>query len=89
MSNLSINSPLASKAEDKSLDVTDPKRRSPLDTFEEIFISIFKSFFPKDSASLIIFFSLNAFCFKFSSKTFFAELVAIIAFPCGIKKFLA
>ena len=51
MSNLSINSPLASKAEDKSLDVTDPKRRSPLDTFEEKLITINKRFFPKDTAS--------------------------------------
>jgi hypothetical protein len=80
-------SPFVSKKVTKSCEVIEPNNLSPLETLVASFMSIFISFLPKDWASFMIFSSLKAFCFKFSFKTFLAEIVAKIAFPCGIKKF--
>ena len=50
--------------------------------------SSFSNFFRILLASSIASLSLLADCFSFSARAFFAEIVASIAFPCGIKKFL-
>ena len=57
-------------------------------TFTEIFSSNLEILVAVFSAASIIDFSLKAFCFKFSARTFFADSVARIALPVGIKKFL-
>ena len=86
MNFLSTDSPLESKKATISCEVIEPKSLSPLETLETSFISIFINLLPKDFASLTIFSSLKALCFKFSFKTFLAEIVAKTAFPWGIKK---
>ena len=80
--------PLASIATKISLDVIDPKSLSDSETFEDILIFSFFSLLPNSLASSITFLSLNCCCLIFSSRIFFDEGVAKIAFPLGIKKFL-
>ena len=61
--------------------LTEPNNLSPVPTFEAILISKTFNASAIFLASSTTFCSLKARCFKFSAKTFFAEIVANIACP--------
>ena len=85
---LSMSVPALANASARLILLTDPNNLSPDPTFDEILISyplIVVACLLASSTNLA---SLKARCFKFSANTFFAEEVAKIACPVGIKKFL-
>ena len=84
----SISNPASSSFLAISELVTEPNNLSPSITLAEILMSDFSSFFKTLFASSIADLSLFTDCFNFSAKAFLAEIVASIALPWGIRKFL-